>query len=116
MNRYGAQILPDHYVIDESEIKIKAVNYPGKVVMEVVTKDTENCLLKSIPVKGLFKDSSYSAYRKVLLKNPDYLKEYSIKEYSCLLFFDNGVLKGKIEGTYSIGQEKELIEKIKEIK
>ena len=114
VNRYGAHLLPDHYVIDESEIKTKVVDYPGKVVLEVITDDSIECLLKSIPVKELFVDSEYATYRKALVNNLDNMKEYDIKKYPCLLFFDNGELKGKIGGYFNISKKDELIEKIKE--
>ncbi|MFH1547384.1 MAG: hypothetical protein ABIC57_02770, partial [bacterium] len=115
VNRYGAQMLPDHYVVDESEIESKVLKYPGKVAIEAISEDTIECLLKCIPVKELFRDSEYTTYRKVLIKNTESLKKFSISKYPCLLFFENGKLKGKIEGFYGVGQKEELLSEINKI-
>jgi len=73
------------------------------------------CLLRSIPIKELFKDSYVNIkYRKI--ESTKKLKEkYMIEQFPTLLFFKEGFLLDRIEGYFDNSQKEELREKILEI-
>lgn len=106
VNRYGAVLLPDICVIEEDDFEIEVLNYPHKRVVELVTEDSINCLVHSIPINRLFERHKDWHYRRILLRGQALTKEYKIIKFPCLLFFDKGKYIGKVEGYYDDSQIK----------
>lgn len=114
MDRYGAQPILSSFLIPQNKFNIQILESTKLAVVELFNHDSIKCLLYSIPIKELFKNFDIK-YRKIELKDDSILKKYKIKKTPSLLFFKNGILIGKIEEYYKIGQERELKLKIKEI-
>lgn len=115
IDRYGAQPIHPGFLISQSKFNSYVVQIAKPIVVELFKKELLECLLRSIPIKELFKNKDIN-YKKVEAKDDSLLKKYKIKQLPSLLFFKKGKLIGKIEGYYDIDQKKELIEKIKIIK
>lgn len=112
IDRYGAQPIHPGFLIPEDKFEIQILKSTKPAVVEVFSNDSIECLLKSIPIKDLFKDKDIK-YRKIEIKSEFLLKKYKIKKLPSLLFFKNGKLISKIEGYYNKKQKKELVSKIK---
>ena len=85
------------------------------ILVEVYTEDTIDCLIKSIPIKEIFKciGKEDLRYRKVENTSEEFLTQYNIKELPCLLYIENNEIKWKVEGFYSVEEKEKLFEKIK---
>lgn len=112
VDKYGGTPINVALLIKEDEFnkEIEKANRP--IAVELFNAQSIQCLLKSIPIKQLLKNTKFD-YRKVELKSSNILKKYKIKELPCLLFFNKGKLLGKIEGYYSSDKEEEIKDKIK---
>lgn len=115
VNRYGATVLPDFFVIEENAFEKEVENYPGRRVCEIVTEDSIECLVHSIPIKKVLERHREWRYRKMLLKDMDIVKKYNISVFTCLLFFEKGIFIGKVEGYYDDSQIKEFQDEIDNI-
>lgn len=114
VDRYGA--VPTHpaFLLDENKFNIQILRSTKLAVVELFNDDSIECLVKSIPVKELFKGIDIK-YRKMGTDNEPFLKKYGVKNFPGLLFFKDGKLIGKIEGYYDVEKKKELIKKIDQI-
>ncbi|MBU2460699.1 4Fe-4S dicluster domain-containing protein [Patescibacteria group bacterium] len=110
IDRYGAQPIEPVFQIKygfEQEI----LRSNKLTVVELFSDDSVHCLLRSIPIKELFKNLDLK-YKKIEITE-DLRKCYKIKKLPSLLFFKNGKLIGKIEGYYESKEKlKEKIDKI----
>lgn len=116
VDRYGAAPIVPAFQIHLSEFKIVVIEATKPAVVELFNQESIQCLLHSTPIKDLIKDLNV-IFRKIEIgaKDSSFLKKYKIKKLPCLLFFNKGKLMGKIEGSYKIGKNKELKEKISKI-
>ncbi|MDD4937747.1 MAG: 4Fe-4S binding protein [Candidatus Shapirobacteria bacterium] len=110
IERYGASSMDPTALVSpvflQSQIDKKLT-----LVAEIFDNDLAMCLVKSIPIRDLFKNKIL--YYKINIEfGPDLIKDYKIKTLPCLLFFKNGQLTGKIEGYYGLDKKKELISQI----
>ena len=115
VDRYGAMpIDPGVFFIKENDFELEVLQSNKLTVLEAFNDDSIECLIKSIPIKNLFKDANVK-YRKIKADNK-FLKRYNINKLPSLLFFTKGELIGKIEGYFSKNNQEELIKKINKIK
>lgn len=113
VDRYGAAPIHPSTAIGPEEFERAVLKADMPAVVEVYTPDSIRCLLKSIPVKSLFAGRDIK-YRKIE-KADGILDEYAIKEFPALLFFEQGKLKGKIEGFFEPERKEILIDQINEL-
>jgi len=114
VDRYGAQPVISTFIIPDGKFDLEVVKSCKLTAVEFFNDDSIMCLLKSIPIKDLFKEIDVK-YRRVEAKDNTLLDKYNVKELPSLLFFKDGKVVGKIEGYYSIMQKNVLMKKIKEI-
>lgn len=114
VDRYGAQPISSAFLIPESKFDIQILRSTRPAVLELFRDDSIQCLLRSIPLKNLFKGLDIK-YRKMEVKNNSLLDRYEIKELPALLFFRDGKLAGKIEGYFESREREELKGKIDKI-
>jgi len=117
IDRYGAHPIMSPFLIKESDFESDVVDCPQLVMLEVFTEDSIECLLYSIPINKLLKNFRKGIeYRKMeIKKNSEFIKEYNVKEYPSLIFFNKGKLVGKVNGYYALSKKRELIKEIKKI-
>lgn len=113
IDRYGAQPIHPAFLISQDKFQIQILESTKPAVVELFNHGSIKCLLKSIPIKDLFKNLDLN-YRKIEVKDDNLLKKYEISKLPSLLFFGDGKLIGKIEGYFDATNEKEL-ENIKKI-
>ena len=115
VDRYGATPINKPFNCSEEELN-KVLTGTKPILVEVYIEDTIECLIKSIPIKEIFKciGNEDLRYRKVENTTDEFLAKYNIKELPCLLYIENNVLKWKIEGFYSVEEKEKLFEKIKQ--
>jgi NAD-dependent dihydropyrimidine dehydrogenase PreA subunit len=113
VDRYGAQPVHHAFLLPEGKFDIEILESAKLTVLELFNDDSIMCLLKSIPIKELFQDLDIK-YRR-MEADGSFLEKYGIKELPALLFFQDGKLKGKIEGYYNNKEKEELKKKIGEI-
>jgi NAD-dependent dihydropyrimidine dehydrogenase PreA subunit len=114
VDRYGAQPLHKAFVIDEGKFDLEVLKYPRLVVAELFNEGSIVCLYCSIPIKDLFPKKDLK-YRKVALSGKKILTKYKVTRLPALLFFNNGVLIGKIEGMFETEDINLLKSKIKSV-
>jgi len=114
VDRYGAEPVHSAFQIIPEEFDIQILRSTKLAVVELFNNDSIMCLLKSIPIKALFKDLDVK-YRKIEAKDNTLLDKYNVKELPSLLFFKDGKVVGKIEGYYPVTKKDVLIKRIKEI-
>ena len=73
------------------------------------------CLLRSIPIKDLFKHVDLLFYKVDVSNMPGLQSKYKVTKLPSLLFFKNGVLLGKIQGYYDLDHKEEFKAKIAKI-
>jgi len=111
VERFGAQSTDRSSLISEAYFQ-SLITKKDPMVFELFNSNETMCLIKSIPVRDLFKKGIL--YNKVDTEsNQDLVDQYKIKELPCLLFFENGKLKDKIEGFFGTTQKETLLNKIK---
>jgi NAD-dependent dihydropyrimidine dehydrogenase PreA subunit len=98
VDRYGAMPLDPAFLIDKGKFGVQILEAGQLAVVEFYNDSTIQCLLHSIPVKELFGGLKVK-YRKIKVeKDDELLRRYGISALPSLAFFENGKLKGKIEG------------------
>lgn len=113
VERFGAQSTDRSSLISEAYFQ-SLITKKDPMVFELFNNDSIMCLIKSIPVRDLFKKGTL--YNKVDTEsNQDLIDQYKIKELPCLLFFENGKLKNKIEGFFGTTQKETLLSQIRKI-
>ncbi len=114
VDRYGAMPIHPAFLTDEKNFDRDILESTKMVILELFNDDSIECLIKSIPIKELFKGMDVK-YRKMGTEDKSLLKKYKIKKFPSLLFFKDGKLIGEIQGYYNIDKKKELQKKINEI-
>lgn len=113
VDRYGAQSTNKTSLISYSYFQ-SIINKKNKMVFEVFDSDSTMCLIKSIPIRELFKKNIL--YNRIDTNiDKTIIKQYKIKKVPCLLFFENGQFKDKIECYFDTTKKEILLEKIKKI-
>jgi len=113
IERFGSQSTDKSSLISYNYFQ-SMLNKKEPMVIELFNNDSIMCLIKSIPIRELFKKGVL--YNKIDTESDKTLiDQYKIKELPCLLFFDNGQFKDKIEGYFDTNQKEKLLEKIKKI-
>jgi ferredoxin len=113
VDRYGAQSTDKTSLISYAYFQ-SIISKSNSMVFEVFDSTATMCLIKSMPIRELFKKNII--YNRIDINTGKTLiNQYKIKELPCLLFFENGQLKGKIEGYFDTTQKQILLKKIKEI-
>jgi len=111
VDRYGAQPISSAFLIPESKFDVQIIRSTKPAVVELFSRDSVQCMIKSIPVKELLQGDI--KYRKI--ENVALAKKYRIRALPALLFFSNGKLIDKIEGYYGDGKKEELKRRIEVI-
>ena len=93
VDRYGAQPISSAFLIPEDKFEIQILRSTKPAVVEFFSDDSIQCLLRSIPVKELFRGLDIK-YRKMDVKGKSLIEEYDIKKLPALLFFRDGRLAG----------------------
>ena len=116
VDRYGAQPINMPFYCKEEELE-KVISTKRIVLMEIFNEDSEECLIKSVPIKEIFENLSDIdlSYRKLEVKTEQFMKKYEIKELPSLLIFKSEKMIGKVDGYYSNEEKEQLFEKIKGI-
>lgn len=115
VDRYGAQPINMPFYCEEDELD-KVINTDKTCFIEVFNDDSIDCLIKSIPIKEIFKELNKDIlYRKLEVKTEEFKQKYSIKELPSIIFFKDKKCLGIVEGYYSTENKQELLDKIKEI-
>ena len=113
LDRYGAQPILPAFLIKGKDF-LKEVEGSAKLVAaEIFENEGIMCMLRSIPLKDLFKGIDIK-YRKVE-SNENIIKKYKIKKLPALLFLKDGKLLGKIEGYFETSEIDDFKKKIGEI-
>lgn len=112
IDRYGASPINLPFLIEDKHFQIEVAESSKLTVAEIFKEDSIECLLKSIPIKDLFRGIDIK-YRKVNAKNEELLNKYKIEKLPTLIFFKEGKLLGKVEGYYDNKKKEGLIKKIK---
>lgn len=106
IERYGASSMDPTALVSPAFLQSQ-IDKKLTLVAEIFDNDLAMCLVKSIPIKDIFKNKIL--YYKINIKfGPNLIKDYKIKTLPCLLLFKNGQLTGKIEGYYGLDKKKEL--------
>ena len=113
VDRYGASPLSEFFMIEEDEIESKISD--NLVLIECYDDNSIQCLIKSIPVKKITENLPDNTLFYKTSVTDKTTEKYEISELPALLAFENGKLKGKIEGFYSNDEEEVFLEKLKEI-
>lgn len=116
VDRYGAQPINMPFYCKEEELE-KVISTKRTVLVEVFNEDSEECLIKSVPIKEIFNslDVPDLTYRKVEVETDEFMKKYDIKELPSILVFKSEQLIGKVDGYYTNEEKEILIQKIKTI-
>lgn len=114
VDRYGASPIQPAFLIPDGRFDLEVLEASKPTIVEVFNNESIQCLLKSIPIKDLFEGLDVK-YRRLLVRDNDFLKKYSVSKLPSLVFFNNGKLIGKIEGYYGADRKKELSDLIKSI-
>lgn len=113
VDRYGAQSTNKTSLISYTYFQ-SIINKKDLMVFEIFDSASTMCLIKSIPIRELFKKNVL--YNRIDTNTDKTLiNQFKIKELPCLLFFENGQFKNKIEGYFDTTQKENLLEKIKKI-
>ena len=92
------------------------INTDKTCFIEVFNDDSIECLIKSIPIKEIFKDLKKDIlYRKLEVKTEEFKQKYKIKELPSIIFFKDKKCLGVIDGYYSSQNKQELLSEIKNI-
>jgi Fe-S-cluster-containing hydrogenase component 2 len=113
IDRYGAQPIHHGFLIPVEKFHVQILRSAKPAVVELFNHDSIICLLRSIPIRDIFRDADIK-YRKIEA-DPRFLGKYGVKRLPALLFFREGKLLGKIEGYYQEKDKERLIEKAKRI-
>ncbi|PIU69173.1 hypothetical protein COS81_01070 [candidate division WWE3 bacterium CG06_land_8_20_14_3_00_42_16] len=111
IDRYGAEPVDQAFSIPQSKFEIQIIESTKLAAVELFDDGSIMCLLKSIPVKELFKDLDIK-YRKIKVESGKLLKRYKIQKLPVLLFFRKRKMIGKIEGYFNLEHKKDLIDAV----
>ena len=116
VDRYGAQPINMPFYCKEKELE-EVISTKRTVLVEVFNEDSEECLIKSIPIKEIFSDLNIEdlTYRKLEVETDEFMKKYGIKELPSILIFKSGEHIGNIDGYYSNEDKEIFIKKIETI-
>ena len=114
VDRYGAAPLSDFFMLDIKDLKDKICKN-NNVIVELYNDDSIECLLKSIPIKDIFKELPDNSMFYKIECNADIKRDLNINELPVLLVYENGEFVGKIEGHYSLDLKEEMYKKLKQI-
>jgi ferredoxin len=106
VERYGAIPVEETSILEED--KVEGFVIGKNIMIELFNEDDIKCLFGSIPSKEIMGDFEY---KKVEVKN----NLFDVKEFPTLLIFENGELKGKVEGYFSRVEKDIMLKKIKEM-
>ena len=115
VDRYGATPLSEFFMLDSEEVANK-INSKNIVLIEFYNDDSIQCLLKSIPIKELLKDFPDSTQFYKVEISETLTNEYQIKELPAIVAFENGRMKGKIEGYIDEDNKEKLINEMQALK
>lgn len=113
VDRYGAQPIHGAFIVPEKDFNLHVVESSKLTVVEMFSQESIKCLLRSIPVKQLFKGIDIK-YRKMEAAD-SLLRKYGVKKLPALLFFRDGKMLGKVEGYFESKEIAELKERISKI-
>ena len=112
VDRYGATPINMPFHCREENLK-KVLKTAKLCVIEFYKEDLLECLIKSIPIKEIFKETGEElVYRKVEVTNDETLKKFNITDLPALVFIRDEKIIGTINGYYSVDKKDELFEKI----
>lgn len=114
VDRYGAAPLSERFIAAPETLEEK-IDKSEMIIIELFNDDSIECLLKSIPIKDIFKELPDNTLFYKMECNDNIKKRLSIDELPALLVYENGEIAGKVEGYYPIDQKEELLEKIKQL-
>lgn len=113
IDRFGAQSTNQNALISYSYFE-SLINKKDSMVFEVFDSESTMCLIKSIPIRELFKKNVL--YNRIDTNEDKILiDQYKIKELPCFLFFEDGKFKDKIEGYFDTTQKEKILKLIKKI-
>lgn len=114
VDRYGAAPLSEFFMIEESEIDEK-VEGKSLVLVECYQNSSIECLLKSIPIKEITKNlpSDTLFYKASFEEEKE--SRYNIQEFPTMLIYQNGKLKGKVEGYFETQDKEKFMKQVNEI-
>ena len=114
VDRYGADTVA--YTLELSKEKFaKRIQSKIPVIVEFNSRETIECLLKSIPVRFIQNEFDKNAsYEKLFIDKKDFA-DWEIKTTPCLKFYREGRLVGQIDGYFDDESKFELFRTIREI-
>ena len=115
VDRYGAQPLSSTFLVPEDKFNIYVLESSKPTAVELFSKESIDCLIKSIPIRELFRGIDIKYIKTEVSKGSSLLKKYSINSLPSLLIFSDGRVIGKIEGYYNIANKNEIMKKINKI-
>ena len=107
VERYGAMPIDEELVLDDNAIE-RLVKKSSVVFVEQFKDSSIQCLLHSIPAECLAKKYD-CIYRK------QQVPEQAEGSYPRLLIYDNGTLKGLVEGYFEESRQEDLLNEINAI-
>jgi len=108
VDRYGGEPQANEFFCPNEKFDIQILQATKPAVVECFDEESIHCLVYSIPTKELFEGKDI-VYRKFAIDDKKFKTQYNIEKLPALLFFVDGLLKGKIEGYYSIDDKEKLI-------
>ena len=114
IDRYGAETVHPAFLVHDGKFEVEILESHKLTVVEMFNDESIKCLLFSIPINELFRDSDIK-YRRMEIKDDSIPGKYDVKEFPSLLFFKDGKPVGKIEGYYEVKDKEELMKKIDRI-
>jgi NAD-dependent dihydropyrimidine dehydrogenase PreA subunit len=114
IDRYGGEPQDNRFFCPSEKFDIQILQATKLTIVECFDEESIHCLVYSIPIKELFEDDDI-AYRKFAVEDEKFKTQYNIKKLPALLFFNEGKIKGKIEGYYSMDNKKELVSEINKL-
>lgn len=114
VDRYGAAPLSEFFMIEELEIGEKVFG-KSLVLIECYQDSSIQCLLKSIPVKEITKElpSDTLFYKASFEEEKE--NEFGIQEFPALLIYQEGKLKGKVEGYFETSDKEKFMNQVNTI-
>lgn len=114
VDRYGAAPLSEFFMIEEAEIEEKIFG-KSLVLIECYQDSSIQCLLKSIPVKEITKGlpSDTLFYKASFEEEKE--NEFGIQEFPALLIYQEGKLKGKVEGYFETSDKEKFMNQVNTI-
>lgn len=118
VERYGASPIDESLQIPVKKAEEVIKNSKNTTVIEVINDLDTDCLINSVPVADFLGDSVY-VYHKISTNDadyPDFAQKNNIEEIPSLLFFQDGILKLKINGSVNNNDPNERETLINQVK